>query len=133
MKLAGIKSLFFWQRAILILGALGALCVSDSAGPRLLPLPSPTITKETVSFFTADFASPVPQSSERTAHMAMIAGVQYRPRDRQQHFQPATPTPEQSSYAPLIEFQYIHRLQRITKPKAVSLSIPLGRAPPRLA
>jgi hypothetical protein len=65
--------------------------------------------------------------------MAMIAGVQYRPRDRQQHIQPATHAPEQSSFIPLIEFQYIHRLEGISKPKAVSLSIPIGRAPPRSA
>ena len=133
MRLASTTRWIFWRRAILILGALGSLCVSDSAGPRLLPLPNPTTAEATVSFSTSDFASPVPQSSERTAHMAMIAGVQYRPRDRQQHIQPATPAPEQSSYIPLIEFHCIHRLEGITKPKAVSLSIPIGRAPPRLA
>ena len=63
----------------------------------------------------------------------MIAGVQSRPRDRQQHFQPAAPAPEQSSYIPLLEFHYIHRLEGISKPNAVSFSIPIGRAPPRLA
>ena len=133
MKAADNKSRLFWLRAILVLGAVGCLCVSDSAEPRLLPLPSPTTAETKVLFSASDFASPVPQSSERTAHMAMIAGVQYRPRDRQQHVQPATPALEQSSYIPLITFKTIHRLEGITKPKSVSLSLPIGRAPPRLA
>lgn len=131
MNLAGIKSLFLWQRALLILGALGSLCVSDSAGPRLLPLPNPTTAEATVSFSAADFASPAPQSSERTAHMAMIAGQQYRVRDRHQHIQPAILAPEQSSNIPPTEAQCIAQVDDLPNPKAAFLSIPKGRAPPR--
>jgi hypothetical protein len=133
MKLIGIKPLFFWQRAILILGALGSLCVSDSAGPRLLPLPNPTPAEATVSFSAENFASPAPQSGERTAYMAMIAGLQYRPRDSHQQTQPATLAPEQASNVPPIEIQIVRHLNRDRRIKAVSLSIPIGRAPPRLA
>ena len=133
MRLAGIKRLFRWQRAILILGALGSLCVSDSAGPRLLPLPNPKTAEAAVSLSAADLASPAPRSSERTAHMAMIAGLHYRARDRQHHIQPATLAPEQLSNVPPTESQSVRQLDDAANPKAAFLSIPKGRAPPRLA
>ena len=65
--------------------------------------------------------------------MAMIAGLQYRQRDSQQQTQPATLAPEQTSNVPPIEVQSIRHLTRDRRIKAVSLSIPIGRAPPRLA
>ena len=65
--------------------------------------------------------------------MAMIAGLQYRSRDSHQHTQPATLAPEQTSNIPLIEIQSVRYLNRGRRIKAVFLSIPIGRAPPRLA
>lgn len=133
MRLASTRHWIFCRRAILIIGALGTLCVSDSAGLRLLPLPNPTVAEATVSFSAEDFASPAPQSSGRTAHMAMIAGQQYRVRDRHQHIQPAILAPEQSANIPPIEIRCVRHLSATRKIKATSLSIPIGRAPPRLA
>lgn len=65
--------------------------------------------------------------------MAMIAGLQYRQRDSHQHTQPATIAPEQASNVPPIEVQSVRHLNRGRRIKAVSLSIPIGRAPPPLA
>jgi len=133
MKVAG-KTRLFWQRAILILGALGCLCVSDSAGPRLLPLPTSATSEATTSLSTVNFASSSPtQKGERNAHMAMTAGQQYRPRDQHHQVQPATRAPEHWLQIPLAHFQYLPSLDGIRKPKAASRSIHIGRAPPRLA
>lgn len=133
MRLQSTTREIFRQRAILILGALVSLCVSDSAGPRLLPLPNTITAASTVSFSSSEFVLPAPQNSERTAHMAMIAGLQYRQRDSHQHTQPATIAPEQASNVPPTQIQTAHQLNRDRRIKAVSLSIPIGRAPPRLA
>ena len=119
-------------RAILILVALGSLCVSDSAGPRLLPLPTPPISEQRVVSPSGAFASPSGHSSERGVYMEMVAGIQYRPRDRHQHEEPSTRAPEQSMLVPLIDIQRVNLLEQLPKPKPASLSRPKGRAPPRL-
>jgi len=98
-----------------------------------LPLPQPIRAEAAKLFPATNLTPPSPHPSERTAHMAMIAGLQYRQRDSHQHSQLATIAPEQASNVPPIEAQSVRHLNRGHKIKAVSLSIPIGRAPPRLA
>ncbi len=126
---------FLSNRAILVVGALICLCLSDSAGPRLLPLPASTLIA--VNPFTLDsnlWTSRAPDpSSELNTHIEMVSGSQYRTRDRHHHVQPALHAPQISlqlhptnlggaseSYAPL-------------KSNSAALLIPPGRAPPRFA
>jgi hypothetical protein len=65
--------------------------------------------------------------------MAMIAGQQFRPRDPDRQVQPAVPTPDHSLQIPLTDIENVRPLDGVRKPKAASRSIPIGRAPPRLA
>ena len=127
---------FFLRRAILVVGALLSLCVSDSAGPRLLPLPSLSVPL-TVNGFAANsdtHTSPTPnRNREPNTYFQMVAGSQYRARDRHCHAQPIAHAPEASvdlkpsSFTTSTE-TYAHLIFR-----TASLSIPTGRAPPPLA
>ena len=135
MKQPTSKIKYFSRRGIFVVGALLCLCVSDSAGPRLLPLPAPSVSA-TLATFSLDSGgarasrSPSP-NKEPNAYLQMVAGSQYRGRDNQYHVQPATHAPQTScqlqpnnlattpeTYAPL-DF------------KSAPLSILAGRAPPR--
>ena len=130
------KGSSLWRRAILVVGALLSLCVSDSAGPRLLPLPALCVSF-TVNGFSANSdtrTSPTPNPNrEPSTYLQMLVGSQYRARDRHHHVQPATHAPEASvdlkpsSFTTTIE-TYAHLIFR-----TASLSIPTGRAPPHLA
>jgi len=119
------------RRAILIITALGSLCVSDTAGPRLLPLPTPEASAQSTSASSVDFVSPSPnRDDEPGEHMAMTAGVQYRQRDRHQHTQTAAHSVQQLLELPVTESLQFHLLHSIPKSKPAFLSIHTGRAPP---
>lgn len=136
MKLADRKSGLFWCRAILFVGTLLCLCISDSAGLRLLPLPDPglrlafsALPHESES---CDSRIPSPNKAPKT-YLQMVAGSQYRARDRHYHVQPATHAP--------VAFCQLQPSSLTTTPETYaplslgtpSLSIPTGRAPPRFA
>jgi len=136
MKQASSGAGLFWRRAILVVGALLSLCVSDSAGPRLLPLPAPSVPLA-INGFSANSdtrTSPTPNPNrEPNTYFQMVAGSQYRARDRHYHAQPATHAPEASvdlkpGRLTTTTETYAHLIFR-----TASLSIPTGRAPPRLA
>lgn len=136
IKQASSGAGLFWRRAILVVGALLSLCVSDSAGPRLLPLPAQGVPVA-VNGFAANRdsrTSPTPNPNrEPNTYFQMLAGSQYRARDRHRHVQPATHAPEASvdlkpSSSTTTTETYAHLIFW-----AASLSIPTGRAPPRLA
>ncbi|MGH9904881.1 MAG: hypothetical protein ACRD8U_04750, partial [Pyrinomonadaceae bacterium] len=94
--------------------------------------PTPPIREQRVVSPSGNFASPPNHRTERTVYMEMVAGIQYRPRDRHQHQQPSTEALEQSMLFPLAKIQSVNLLEQLPKPKLASLSRPKGRAPPRL-
>jgi hypothetical protein len=136
MKLAGNNVRLFWQRAVLVVGALLCLCVSDSAGPRLLPLPvpSPTIAVSVFPPDTCPGASqrPSPQRESNT-YNKIVAGSQYRTRERHHHVQPATHAPQTSIQLQPTNLASAPAIYASLNFKTPSLSLPTGRAPPRLA
>lgn len=72
---------------VLIVGALLCLCISDSVGPRLLPLPN-LVTFAANATRTIIAASQSPShDQEHNPHMEMWVGTQYRSRDRSDHAQ----------------------------------------------
>jgi hypothetical protein len=134
MKQTSSKTRLFWRRTIFVIGALFCLCVSDSAGPRLLPLPAPSISPTLRAFSPerGNWASRTPSpNKEQTPYLQMVGGWQYRARDYHYHAQPATHAPQ--------GFCRLQQSNLVTTPetyaplnfKTPSLSIPTGRAPPR--
>ena len=134
MKSRLSRNAVFLQRAILVVGALLCLCVSDSAGPRLFPLPTAGTNTELgeFSFDGCSYVSGNPdQNREPNAYLQMVAASQYRARDCHHHGQQATHAPHgfcqpqpssltttPDTYAPLSFKTKFH-------------SIPTGRGPPR--
>jgi hypothetical protein len=121
-------------RALLIIGALISLCLSDSVGPRLLPLPiSEIVTTASAEGWqgfepTATHAPAPTKGANPRVEMAATpqnrAGVK--------HVQVAAHTPKGMPEAPadiivdaLSAYQPLHRLTALA-------SRPPGRAPPRL-
>lgn len=136
MKQASIKPWLFSRRTILFVGTLLCLCVSDSAGLRLLPLPAPVLTLAAgaLPHESESCASRTPSPNcGPTTYLQMVAGSQYRARDRHYHVQPVTHAPVaacqlQPSCLTITPETYASR--NLETP---SLSIPTGRAPPRFA
>jgi len=134
MRQSGNKAGLFRQRAILVIGALACLCVSDSAGPRLLPLPATTliIADNSNSLISSPCASRIPGSSrEPSPHFEMVTGSQYRARDRHHHVPIATHVRQASLQLRPINLAGIPVTYCPLNHNTVSLSIPKGRAPPR--
>lgn len=133
MRQSRNKAGLFWHRAIVVAGALVCLCISDSAGPRLLPLP-PTLIVVVNSFSLASgpCASRIPgPNREPSPHFEMVARAQYRARDRHHQVQPATHAPQASLQLQPINLARTPVTYAPLDYNTVSLSIPSGRAPPR--
>lgn len=133
MKLAGKRVLLFWQRTLLVVGALLCLCVSDSAGPRLLPLPGPSSTIA-VSVFPADNCpsasqQPSPERESNT-YNKIVAGSQYRARERHHHVQSATPAPQTFVQPQPTNLASAPTIYAPFNFKSPSISLPTDRAPP---
>jgi hypothetical protein len=136
MKRPRCNAGLYCHRAMLVVGALLCLCVSDSAGPRLLPfpLPSPTIA---VSVFPPDTCpgasqQPSPQRESNT-YNKIVAGSQYRTRERHDHVQPATHAPQTYIQLQPTNLASVPPIYASLNFKTHSLSLPTGRAPPSLA
>lgn len=134
--LTGRKRRLFWSRAILLGGALLCLCVSESSGLRLLPLPATgdTFKVQSLAAVSGDSASRTPTPNrEPSPYLQMVTGSQYRARDRNYCVQVAT-------HAPAAAYKLQSR-GALTTPETYSpiklttgsRSIPAGRAPPRFA
>lgn len=135
MKQANTKPRLFWCRAILFVGTLLCLSVSDSAGLRLLPLPASNTSHDVnlsprVSGVSAS-QTPNPNREPNT-YLQMVSGSQYRARDRHYHVQVATLTPEAACKLRPSGAATIPEAYAPLKLTTASLSIPTGRAPPRL-
>lgn len=136
MKQASSKTGLFWSRAILVVGALLCLCVSDSAGPRLLPLPAPCVPLAFSAFLpnSGACASRTPSPNrEPNTYLQMVASSHYRARDRHHQVQAATHAPESSYQLQPSNLATTPETYAPLNFRTTSLSIPTGRAPPRFA
>jgi hypothetical protein len=135
MKQVSNKPRLFWCRAILFAGTLLCLCVSDSAGLRLLPLPASNGSHDVKLSLRASGVStsrtPSPNKESNNTYLQMVSGSQYRARDRHYHAQAATHAPAASC---LLQPNYRETTPETYAPlnfKTALLSTPKGRAPPR--
>lgn len=123
----------FWQRSILIVGALLCLCVSDSAGPRLRPLPSLSVPIAVSKYplnRTACASEAPRRDREPSAYNKIVAGTQYRARERDDKVQPATHAPQTSLQLQTTNLAGLPAIYAPLNFKTPSLSLPMGRAPP---
>lgn len=136
MKQASNKPGLFSRRAILFVGTLLCLCISDSAGLRLLPLPDPglpfAVSASPHESEACASQTPSPNKAPRT-YLQMVAGSQYRARDRHYHVQPATHAPVASCQLQPSSLTTTPETYAPLNLGAPLLSIPAGRAPPRFA
>lgn len=134
MKQASYKPGLFWCRAIIFVGILGCLCVSDSAGLRLLPLPDSSGSLDVKLFSRVSSANvsrtPSPNSESNT-YFQMVAGSQCRARDRHYHMQLATHAPEVSCQLQPNNLVATSETHTGGIFKTAPLSTLKGRAPPR--
>jgi hypothetical protein len=122
-------------RALLILGVLASLCVSDNVGPRLLPLPVPSeLASVPGPSDRAEAATHAPaQGGNDGARVEMVSAPQGRAGAVRQ-------SPQAAAHAQKFDLAipYAPRLPR-REPRtpfaetSALLSRPKGRAPPRLA
>lgn len=136
MRQYGIKAGTVKWRALLIIGALISLCLSDTVGPRLLPLPvSELITTAPVDGPPGPepAASRNPPSSKGLGPRVDIAATsQNRAGANHQHVQAASHTPQGVLQAPArIILDTLNNYQPLYSLTA-QVSRPPGRAPPRL-
>ena len=134
MKYPSSKIRYFELRRVFVVGALLCLCVSDSAGPRLLPLPAPSVT---LTMFSLDAGARALRTSssniEPSAYLQMVAGSQYRARDYHYHGQTATHAAQLFCKLQSINVATTPQTYAPLNFKTPHLSIPTGRAPPRFA
>ena len=124
----------FWlkERALLIVWALFCLCVSDSAGPRLLPLPNLSESNFRIALNRGIATTRTPSpAKDQSPYIEMLAGSQYRTRDYNNE-QIATHSPQGDSQLCCPTLTSAPATYAPFKVRAPSLSISNGRAPPRL-
>lgn len=135
MKQTVSKRWMFWNRAILVVGALVCLCLSDSVGPRLLPLPTlvEPAAGSLVQLDSGPRASRAPNSkSAGNTRIEMAPGRQYRARDRHHHLQPATAAPQAWLQLQPTKLAVAPASYTTLKSSTASVSKPSGRGPPLL-
>lgn len=134
MKQASYKPGLFWCRAIVFVGILVCLCISDSAGLRLLPLPASSSFLD-VNLFPrvggADVSRTPSPNSESNTYLKMVSGSQYRARDGHYQLQLATHAPEVSCQLQPSNLVGTSETDSPVIFKPAPLSTPKGRAPPR--
>ena len=126
----------FANRAILVLGALLCLCVSDSAGPRLFPLPAVAGVKVEAEAFSAETSAGISQTRDQKrethAYLQMVAASLYRTRDCHSQGQLATHSPTSSCQSQSTDLITTPETYAPFNRKTQFLSVPTGRAPPQL-
>ena len=132
MKLAGKKPVLFWQRTLLVVGALLCLCVSDSAGPRLLPLPgnSSTFAVSVFPVGNCSSASQAPGPERESTYNKMVAGSHYRARERHNDVRSSTPAVQTFVQLPPANLASSPAIYAPFNFKSPSLLHSIGRAPP---
>lgn len=122
-------------RAILIVGSLLSLCLSDSVGPRLLPLGDGfpiSITKAASSYDSAGASHAPAPKTERSTHIAMASASQYRSGEWQQESQSPISGPEFSLPHHLFTVSLTFEIDVLLRAHSDFASIASSRAPPRL-
>lgn len=136
MRPDDIKAGIFKWRALLIIGALVSLCVSDGVGPRLMPLPVPEITAASDGEPRgADIeASRAPAPSKDSSRWVVMAAVGQNNRAgaRHERAQSATHAPQRAFEAPAGIVLVIVDARGPLFPITPRAARPPGRAPPRL-
>ncbi|MBD0373005.1 MAG: hypothetical protein ICV60_19335 [Pyrinomonadaceae bacterium] len=117
------------MRALIILGVLFSLCVSNNVGPRLLPLPSLAASASAVkqvSLYTT--ASHLPTSDATDTFRVAIAAPANKRAGSETTPLPLAKHAPQRSLPPLGNpGRFVYSSHLVTSP---SLSRPRGRAPP---
>jgi len=135
MRPYDIKAEMAKLRALLILGALVSLCLSDSVGPRLMPLPVSEVVAASAGAKLCDefAASRAPSSTKGLiTRMEMAATAQNRASARHQQMQTATHAAQGMFEAPAVSILKIHGAYAPLFSFATPVLRPPGRAPPRL-
>lgn len=123
------------MRLIFIIGALVSLCISDNVGPRLLPLPSSQVITLAVQsrLGSGSAATRIPAPTQGSSpRVEMAVTPQYRAGDRHQQVLPATHAPQVGLEPPVNILQEAPNNYRPLFSLVALVSVPAGRAPPRL-
>ena len=119
-------------RALLVLGVLVSLCVSDNVGPRLLPLPSsPELTSAPGLFDLGQAASPT-SSHGRNTGSRVVSASQSRAGAERLSPQAAALAPKFELAAPSAPYSLRREPYPPSAESSAPFSRPKGRAPPRL-
>jgi hypothetical protein len=136
MRQYDIKAGTVKWRALLIIGALISLCLSDTVGPRLLPLPvSELVTTAPVEGQPGPepAASRTPAPTKGTSpRVEMAATAQTRAGADHKHVQVAAHTPRGVLQAPAVVILDTLNAYQPLYSLTAQVSRPQGRAPPRL-
>ena len=121
-------------RALLVLGVLVSLCVSDNVGPRLLPLPSsPELASAPGLLDMGQAASPTPSHGRTTgARVEMVSASQSRAGAERQSPHAAAHAPKFELSVPSAPYSLRRELHPPFAESSAPFSRPKGRAPPRL-
>ena len=119
-------------RALVVLGALLSLCVSDSVGPRLLPLPaaSERTPVQGQAYEFADASSAPTREHPAIVRVAMAAPARKQAHDVQ-HTQHVTASAAQSLIKPTNDARsFTQTTYSPVQATPVAVRRPSGRAPP---
>lgn len=136
MKQQGSKTALFWCRAVIFAGALLCVCVSDSTGPRLLPLPAASLSLASSTFLSESgaCASRTPnRNKDSNSYLQMVSGSRYRARERHHEMNAATYAPEAFCQPTPVILATATQIYAPLNFRTAPISIPSGRAPPRFA
>jgi len=120
-------------RALVVLGALLSLCVSDSVGPRLLPLPavSERAHVQRQAFEVADASSAPAREHPTVVRVAMTAPARKQAGDAQQHTQYVEASAAESLVTPTDDARSLTQTTYSpTYATPAAITRPPGRAPP---
>ncbi|HEY9284762.1 MAG TPA: hypothetical protein VIP46_15000 [Pyrinomonadaceae bacterium] len=122
------------RRALVVVGALLVLCVSDNVGPRLLPLPPlPELVSTPKPADQRRVASRAPSQSRTTgARVEIVSAPQGRAASERQSPQAAAHAPKFALAAPLAPTSPSLEPYQPSGERSAPFSRPKGRAPPRL-
>ena len=135
MRPGNIKAGTVKWRALLIIGALVSLCLSDGVGPRLIPLPvsEAATASADVQQGNAPAASRMPSPINGSAPRVEMAGTaQNRAGARHQQAQTATHAPQGMLEAPAVIILKVRGAYGSLLSFTAPVSRPPGRGPPRL-
>lgn len=136
MRMGDIKAGMVKWRALLIIGALVSLCLSDGVGPRLMPLPvsEAATASADVQQSNAPAATRVPSPVKGSIpRVEMAATAQNRAGARHQQVQTATHAPQGMSDAPAVIILKVRGAYWPLLSFTTPVSRPPGRGPPRLS